>query len=204
MKPGKTLYYVHDPMCSWCWGFRPTWLAVQKQLPPGIRLVSLLGGLAPDSDLPMPPDMQKMIARIWSTIQKQIPGTPFNFDFWTSTLPRRSTYPACRAVIAARKQRASHEEAMTLAIQEAYYLNAQNPSVNSVLIDLAKTLSLDVNIFTKDLFDPGTQRQLANEIHLSRSLGAKGFPSLILVTDTSRSLLHIDYNQPEVILEQLS
>ncbi|MDF4306582.1 DsbA family protein, partial [Vibrio parahaemolyticus] len=18
------LYYVHDPMCSWCWGYKPT------------------------------------------------------------------------------------------------------------------------------------------------------------------------------------
>ncbi|MFT6977114.1 MAG: putative protein-disulfide isomerase, partial [Shewanella psychromarinicola] len=23
--PNTTLYYVHDPMCSWCWGYRPTW-----------------------------------------------------------------------------------------------------------------------------------------------------------------------------------
>ncbi|MCP4060185.1 MAG: DsbA family protein, partial [Pseudoalteromonas sp.] len=20
------LIYVHDPMCSWCWGYKPTWL----------------------------------------------------------------------------------------------------------------------------------------------------------------------------------
>ena len=42
------LYYVHDPMCSWCWGFRPTWLALQDQLPEGVRVQRLLGGLAPD------------------------------------------------------------------------------------------------------------------------------------------------------------
>ena len=22
-KPSVTLYYIHDPMCSWCWAFRP-------------------------------------------------------------------------------------------------------------------------------------------------------------------------------------
>ena len=24
MTATRTLIYVHDPMCSWCWGFRPT------------------------------------------------------------------------------------------------------------------------------------------------------------------------------------
>ncbi|MEF1187337.1 DsbA family protein, partial [Vibrio sinaloensis] len=23
------LYYVYDPMCSWCWGYKPTWRAVE-------------------------------------------------------------------------------------------------------------------------------------------------------------------------------
>ena len=25
-----TLYYVYDPMCSWCWGYKPTWDKVKK------------------------------------------------------------------------------------------------------------------------------------------------------------------------------
>jgi protein-disulfide isomerase-like protein with CxxC motif len=53
-------------------------------------------------------------------------GTEFNFDFWTKCQPRRDTYKACRAVIAASQQNA--EEAMIEAIQKAYYLRAMNPS----------------------------------------------------------------------------
>jgi len=47
------LYYIHDPMCSWCWAFRPVWSAVQAQLPESLQVKYLLGGLAPDSALPM-------------------------------------------------------------------------------------------------------------------------------------------------------
>ncbi len=24
------LKYVYDPMCSWCWGYRPAWIALKQ------------------------------------------------------------------------------------------------------------------------------------------------------------------------------
>lgn len=98
------LYYFHDPMCSWCWAFSPLWNEIVKGLPDHVMAKRVLGGLAPDTDQPMPADMRDKIKGIWQTIQQTVPGTPFNFEFWEKCTPRRSTYPACRAVIAARKQ----------------------------------------------------------------------------------------------------
>jgi len=111
------LNYIHDPMCSWCWAFRPVWTELQKQLPESLQLRYLLGGLAPDSNIIMPADMQQMIQRHWQTIQKRVPATQFNFDFWTQCRPRRSTYPACRAVIAAKQQNPNKENAMSFGIK---------------------------------------------------------------------------------------
>ena len=37
------LHYAHDPMCSWCWAFRPAWLALLEHLPEGIRVQRRLG-----------------------------------------------------------------------------------------------------------------------------------------------------------------
>ena len=54
-----TLYYVHDPMCSWCWGYRPQWLKLKAALPEHVHVVSVLGGLAPDNHQPMPPGMRE-------------------------------------------------------------------------------------------------------------------------------------------------
>lgn len=52
------LLYFHDPMCSWCWAFRPVWTDLCTQLPAGVTVRRVVGGLAPDSDAPMPPDMR--------------------------------------------------------------------------------------------------------------------------------------------------
>lgn len=49
-------YFVHDPMCSWCYAFRLAWTQIEQQLPTSIRVQYVLGGLAPDSDQPMQPE----------------------------------------------------------------------------------------------------------------------------------------------------
>ncbi|MFK5983922.1 MAG: hypothetical protein QM479_00650 [Pseudomonadota bacterium] len=98
------IYYVHDPMCSWCWVFSDTYLKFIQQLDKSIEVIRLLGGLAKDSDEPMTAETRTMVETAWHNIEKKIPAKKFNFDFWTLNTPRRSTYPACRAVIAARQQ----------------------------------------------------------------------------------------------------
>lgn len=195
------LFYIHDPMCSWCWGFNPTWQKIISELPFNLQLKYLLGGLAPDSDEPMPNAMQIEIVAYWRKIQRAIPGTEFNFDFWENCEPRRSTYPACRAVIAARKQQADAEQEMITAIQHDYYLNAQNPSNDDTLIKLAVSLELDKQIFLTDLNSQETQKKLEQEIHFSRQIGAQGFPSLIIEKQGKYQTVPLDYNKPEVTLD---
>ncbi len=195
------LYYVHDPMCSWCWGFRPTWQKIQANLPDNVQVKYLLGGLAPDSSVVMPKAMQKEIAGYWKKIQQHIPGTEFNFDFWDKCEPRRSTYPACRAVIAARKQNSNIEQRMIEETQTAYYLNAKNPSDNGTLIAIAKQLDLDEEQFSSDLESIETQQQLVKEIHLGQEIGARGFPSMILALNGVHQIVPLNYNDAAPALD---
>lgn len=198
-----TLYYAHDPMCSWCWGFRPAWQSLREQLPQEVTVVRLLGGLAPDNDEPMPEEMRRHLQQTWRRIEQRIPGTRFNFAFWERCEPRRSTYPACRALIAARRQGDEYEEPILLAIQEAYYLQARNPSDRSTLVDLAGEIGLDSVRFSADLDSESTRQQLLGEIATSRSLGLDSFPALVLETGGSRWPVAVAYNDPEAMLEQV-
>lgn len=199
----KVLYYVHDPMCSWCWAFNKTWAAIQAGLSDGIELRYLLGGLAPDNDQPMDAELQQKISHGWHRIQQLVPGTQFNHNFWTVCQPRRSTYPASRALIAARTLDKTAEKPMLLAIQQAYYLQAKNPADDEVLIECAGSIGLDASEFTEWLNHPATQQQLLMEIKLAREMGANSFPSIVLQQAGQTTLLTYDYNDPQVILSQL-
>jgi putative protein-disulfide isomerase len=203
MNGSPELIYVHDPMCSWCWGFGPALDRLIEQLPPSVATRRLLGGLAPDSDQPMAAEMQQRLQDTWRRIQQRIPGTRFNFDFWRLCAPRRSTWPACRAVIAARSIDAAKEPAMIAAIQRAYYLEARNPSDDGTLIELAAALGLARADFERLLNDPATQGALDAEMAEARALGATSFPSLRLRLGDSAWPVPVDYTDSRPMREAI-
>lgn len=189
-----TLYYVHDPMCSWCYAFRPVWQQIKESLPSSVRVQYVLGGLAADSDDPMPVATQRFIQQQWQKIEATVPGVHFNFDFWDTCKPRRSTYPACRAVLLAREQGSDQEVAMIEVIQTAYYQLAQNPSDTEVLCWLAEKIWLDVYDFAERLHSNETQAALAQEISFARSIGGDHFPSLFLQQAGHSEVMPIPHN----------
>jgi len=200
-KPEPVLYYVHDPMCSWCFGFKKTRRALFARLPDNLEIKWLVGGLAPDSDEPMPDDMRTYIQNTWKKIQDHIPGVEFNFEFWKKNQPRRSTYPACRAVIAAGEQGEKYSRLMVESIQTAYYQQARNTSDNSTLIEIANEAGLNVEQLEKDLLDKSTQQKLLTEIKHTRQLGANSFPSLVLVSGNAKWRIQVDYTNDEPMHE---
>ena len=174
------LYYVADPMCSWCWGFAPVLATLRTVLPPTLKVHYIMGGLAPDSNEPMPATVRSYVQNAWRQVEKQT-GASFNWEYWEKCRPRRSTYPACRAVLAAAQQGAS--EAMFNAIQQAYYLAAQNPSDLETLYHLAAQLDLDVKRFKHDIHSPAIAEKLQQDFMQRRILQVREFPSLLLDKD---------------------
>jgi putative protein-disulfide isomerase len=194
------LYYVHDPMCSWCWGYRPTWLKLKAALPGNVQVKNVLGGLAPDNDQPMPDEMQQAIAGHWKKIQSML-GTEFNFEFWTHCQPRRDTYKASRAVVVATAS--GLEEEMINAIQRAYYLRAMNPSEPETLVQLAGELGMDKDAFRTALSSEDTEKEFRRRVYFARRLLVRSFPSLVLKTDDRTIPVTLDYQDHRVSLQEI-
>ncbi len=200
MQTDATLYFVHDPMCSWCYAFRPVWAQVEQQLPAGLRVQYVLGGLAPDTDAPMPPETRAYVQGQWHKIMERVPGTRFNFEFWEKCHPRRATYAACRAVLLAREHGRDAEIAMIHAIQDAYYRQARDPSDFATLCELAREVGLPADAFALALNAEPTREALLQEIAFARSIGGDSFPSLFMQRDgVIRSIPHSYTDAAEVI-----
>ncbi len=182
MTSKATLYYCYDPMCSWCWGFKPVWDRLQQILLecPDMEVVYVLGGLAPETDEPMGQGMRTQLQQTWRQVAART-GVRFNHEFWTRNVPRRSTWPACKAALVAREH--GQEKAMYEAIQRLYYEQAGNPSDYETLCDLAEQLGLDRQTFRDRIHSPAIDAVLHEEIMLAEHLGAQGLPGLILEKD---------------------
>ena len=197
-----TLFYVADPMCSWCYGFEETWERIQGELASDVRVRYVLGGLAPDSDEPMPAATRDYVRSAWDAVEAAT-GATFNRDFWTSCEPRRSTWPSCRAVLAAAAQDPAAGPRMFRAIQRAYYREARNPSDAETLVSLARELELDADAFSHALNAPETQRRLEEDFVLRDRLGARGFPSLVFERGTSMGTITRGYAPYEQLVPPL-
>ena len=137
-----------------------------------------MGGLAPDSDDPMDTKPKTYIQSTWRSVANRT-GAKFNHQFWSVCQPRRSTYPACRAVITAGLQLNGSRERYYGALQQAYFLDARNPSDYETLISLAEEIGLDPEQFKEDLDSSVVQQTFREELNQVRSLGVSGFPTVI-------------------------
>lgn len=187
-------------MCSWCWGFKPVWDEVKARLKDEINIVYVVGGLAPETEEPMDVEMQTYLQNSWRKITG-LTGVEFNHDFWTLNTPKRSTYPACKAVLVARKY--GLEQQMYTAIQRLYYQQAGNPSDYENLYRLAEELGLERQQFIDEIHSDEIAALLQHEIMLTEQLGAQGFPSLVLVKNETPHFIDHSYTDVEENLRKI-
>ena len=185
-------------MCSWCWGFREARDEILEALPAEMKVEYVMGGLARDSDEPMSEETQSYVQDAWHSVSAET-GAEFNWDFWTRCKPRRSTYPACRAVIAAGEKGPE----MFDRIQQAYYLEASNPADIDVLCSLAVELGLDGDRFLADLASPEVEAMLQEGFSTRRRIGASSFPSLVLEAGGEIRFLCEGYAPAQDVLAKL-
>lgn len=197
-----SLIYVMDPMCSWCWAFRPVFQAVAAHYQQRLGSFVLLGGLAPDSDEPMSDVQQRHIQGIWRNIE-QTTGAQFNHDFWQRCEPRRSTYPACRAVMVARQHSDILADKMIDGIQRAYYQHAKNPSDLATLSDCAQQLGFTANEFQQQMQTLASEERLEEEVEFIQRLGVQGFPTLVLKVGSQWFSLPVDYKSSDGIISAI-
>ncbi len=193
----SVLYYVADPMCSWCWGFKDARDEIFDMLGEDFRIEFVMGGLAKDSDEPMPEETKSYVKDAWRKVTART-GAQFNWDFWEKCRPRRSTYPACRAVIAAGELGPQ----MFDRIQQAYYLEAKNPSDLDILCSLAADLDIDEEMFRAKLESAEVEKELQAGFNTRRRLGAYSFPSLVLEHKGKVQFLCEGYSSAQEIIQK--
>jgi putative protein-disulfide isomerase len=194
------LYYLYDPMCSWCWGFKPVWDEVKTRLKDEVDIVYVVGGLAPETQEPMDAKMRTYLQQAWHKITN-LTGIEFNHDFWRLNTPKRSTYPSCKAVLVARQY--GLEQQMFTAIQQLYYQQAGNPSEYENLYHLAEELGLERQRFIEQIHSEEIAALLQQEIMLAEQLGARGFPSLVLLKDKTAHFIEHSYTDVEENLNKI-
>ncbi|MDX1467864.1 MAG: DsbA family protein [Acidimicrobiia bacterium] len=174
--PLRSLVYVGDPMCSWCWGFAPEVESLASSYPVEV----IVGGLRPG---PMSQELDDQMAGFlrhhWVEIAERT-GQPFD----TAFLDRRDgwrydTEPAAIAVIVMRGMNEEQTLNYFSALQRAFYAEGVDVTDFGELARLAKGFSVDVTEFEERLRTEEAKKTAWSDFSQARNWGISGFPTLV-------------------------
>ena len=174
----RSLIYVVDPMCSWCWGFSPVFEEIVRRYQVQVNVQILLGGLRPGNKKPFDAEKRDYVLHHWHAVHERT-GQPFNFTFHMSSDFTYDTEPPSRAVRVVRQLAPDKERAYLKAVQEAFYVQNRDVTREQVLSEIAEGRGLEQPVFLELFRNPVTKKDTWEEFAQARDWGVDGFPTLL-------------------------
>lgn len=204
------VFYIGDPMCSWCWGMAPVIeglaaLCADQGL--GFRLV--MGGLRAGGGDPWNAAFRGFLRQEWTHIAAQT-GQPFGFDLLERAAFSYDTEPACRAVVTARAyfgngpDASRRELAFFSSAQRKFYVAGEDPKEPAFYRDICAATGIDPALFEQSFASPEAAAATQQEFRFARQLGVRGFPTVLLQTATGVHEISVGYAPLATVTERLS
>ncbi|PIC80926.1 dithiol-disulfide isomerase [Sporosarcina sp. P18a] len=186
------LYYVTDPICSHCWAIEPVLRRFVEQYGSYFNMHTVMGGLLekwhdgpidPANGIYKPADVAGHWREVGEHARMPIDGSVMIDD------PVQSSYPPSRVfkIIQKNYNDAMASDYLRRTREELFVFN-QNISERSVMIEIVNTLGLDGEAIIDEAEQPIGQQLLNGDFALARSLGATGFPSIIMINADNKGV----------------
>lgn len=178
----KTLHYIHDPLCGWCYGASPLVQAARAVLP-----VQAHGGgmMAGAQRQPVTPQLRQYVMPHDRRIA-QASGQPFGDAYFNGLLcDERAVFdsePPIAAMLAADAVAGRGLDLLARA-QKAHYVEGRRIADAAVLRELAVDIGLDGPAFDQafgQLAGAATRTHIAESRALLAQVGGQGFPTFVL------------------------
>jgi putative protein-disulfide isomerase len=186
-----TLYYVTDPICSHCWALEPVLRRFEKQYGHYFNVQTVMGGLLEkwgggfadvSNGIAGPSD----VAGHWREVGEHS-RMPIDGSLWFEN-PVSSSYPPSRVFKVIQKENEQLAPVFLRRVREAVFAFNRNISEDSVLIDIVNKMGLDGEKIVKEANLPSSQDLLNQDFELARSLGVRGFPTIIIVNEENKGV----------------
>ncbi|MGB3182003.1 MAG: DsbA family protein [Cyclobacteriaceae bacterium] len=190
--PENEFIYVFDPLCGWCYGFDQHLLRLHKKFGSDMPFTVFSGGMVVDQNV-------VSIAESSEYIRKAIPdveeATSVKFGQGFYDLMDKGTYrydsePPSRA-LKVFKRLGDRTKSLQFAARIQTMLFKEGKDLNDVetYLDDAHELGVDRDEFLAFFEEENMKRKTREEFEFTRSLGVRGYPTLILRTGDTGSVL---------------
>ena len=191
--PKKTieLYYVTDPICSHCWALEPVLRKFVDQYGHYFNMQTVMGGLLekwgdgpvdPANGISGPADVAGHWREVGEHSRMPIDGTVWYDD------------PIASSFIPSRVYKVIQEKSPELAntflrrAREELFAFNKNIAQDELLIDLVNRVGLNGEEIVNQSKLPEANTSLQEDFQLVRKLGARGFPTIIMVNEEQKGV----------------
>lgn len=191
-KKSVTLYYVTDPICSHCWALEPVLRRFVTEYGSYFNVHTIMGGLLEKwHDGPIdaangiykPADVAVHWREVGEHYRMPIDGTVMIHN------PVQSSYPPSRVFKIIQK---NYNDAKAVEYlrrsREALFAFNQNIAEKSVMIDIVNKLGLDGEAIVNEADEQIGQQLLNEDFDQVRSLGVRGFPTIIMTNEDNKGV----------------
>ncbi len=189
----RSIIYIGDPMCSWCWGFVPVLEKIQAEFGEYAEFKTIVGGLRPGIHAQrMTTSVGDMIRSHWEHVE-EASGQPFDYSFFDRKDFLYDTEPAAKAVVTVRHLKPEVEFDFFKDLQRAFYTkNIDITLPGSYLPYLAK-YDISESDFQSHYDSIDIRKATTADFQQAKEYGVRGFPSVILRSDAKLGLLTAGY-----------
>ncbi|GIO25769.1 ClpXP adapter SpxH family protein [Ornithinibacillus bavariensis] len=170
------IYVFIDPMCPECWSLEPYLKKLSIEYGRLFTLRPIISG----SSKPLNHgnfDRPKKLKEIWERTASRT-GMSCDGDLWIEN-PIHSPITAYLAIKAAELQGLRYGKAFLRKVQEYLFLKKKNISDESVLMECAKAVKLDLQEFKADLYAVSAKKALQCDIKLAHEMEIDYMPTMV-------------------------
>ncbi|MFS0862302.1 DsbA family protein [Fredinandcohnia sp. 179-A 10B2 NHS] len=193
-EPKKTidLYYVTDPICSHCWALEPTLRRFKEEYGHYFNFHTVMGGLLEKwGDKPVDPANGIFgpadVAGHWREVG-EFSRMPIDGSLMIDN-PVQSSYPPSRVYKVIQKH---HNNEIAYAFlrhaREALFAFNENIADDFVMSRLVNDIGLNGEAIVKEANDQTVQDLLNEDFALTRNLGVRGFPTIVMINEEKKGV----------------
>ncbi|MFP6583163.1 MAG: DsbA family protein [Candidatus Hydrogenedentota bacterium] len=194
----RKLFYIADPMCSWCYGFAGVIQGIHAQYQDRIDIRLVTGGLRVGSAHRLTDKFRATLSEHWKEVEKET-GQAFNYDFAVPEGFVYDTEPSCRAAVVMRRNKGNEVFPFFETLHKAFYMGNRDLTDAEILCELAEAHDLKAETFMTEFNDDVVKQETYDDFAFGHGLGLQGFPSIVLQDARGLALLTSGYQHFEAL-----
>lgn len=197
-----SLYFITDPICSWCWGMLPEWFLIMEEFDARLDFQLRCAGLQVGSREPLGQEHRDELIKLWHRVFETT-GQKFSFSFPDDKDFIYHSEVPCRALQVLRSESGREPWSLFHDMQEAFYVGGNNLSNLDTLWQLISTYGIEHDRFIRLMSDDEIIKSTRDEFDWCKNQVTQALPTVMLDLGSGPQLVCGGYATAEFLIPDI-